>query len=278
MSSNLRIGLLYFWVVVPPVALAVPVGHEQCIKASDYKGCIEVFSDTIKNQAQQGEQRIKINIDTQVTADGNECPSEFAYAGGGYCRRVICESAGLFGLGHHPDLAGKGLSCHKGIGQMRWGEWDKERVRASVNPRCPDFPLAIGYQSTCFMASSEAFNVMKSGNYDLAIDRLEKSFLMNRSDWVVANNYGVTLIELNRAQSAVEPLRASLAIKDHPKIRMNLAIALFLSDPESGEVVSMALQALKQEPRFANETFLINENFGPRSRAAVKALVTKVKN
>ena len=110
-----KLFLLFASALLIPTANAVEEDiHEKCLKASDYKGCIEVFSGAIKDQIKPGTQSIKLNIDTQVIADGNQCPSEFAYAGGGYCRRVICEYAGLFGAGHHPDLAGKGRNVIKG--------------------------------------------------------------------------------------------------------------------------------------------------------------------
>ena len=80
-------------------------------------------------------------------------------------RRVVCEYAGIFGAGHHPDPAGKGLYCSRGRGQMRWGEWDKEKVRASVNPKCPDIPLEAGWQSTCHIAASRSKKQLESGDY-----------------------------------------------------------------------------------------------------------------
>ena len=91
-----KLFLLFASALLIPAANAVGEDiHEKCLKASDYKGCIEVFSGAIKEQIKPGTQNIKLNIDTQVVADGNQCPSEFAYAGGGYCRRVICEYGGL---------------------------------------------------------------------------------------------------------------------------------------------------------------------------------------
>ena len=94
-----KLFLLFASALLIPTANAVEEDiHEKCLKASDYKGCIEVFSGAIKDQIKPGTQNVKLNIDTQVIADGNQCPSEFAYAGGGYCRRVVCEYAGYLGL------------------------------------------------------------------------------------------------------------------------------------------------------------------------------------
>jgi len=167
-----KLFLLLASALLIPAANAVEEDiHEKCLKASDYKGCIEIFSGAIKDQIKPGTQNIKLNIDTQVTADGNQCPSEFAYAGGGYCRRVICDFVGLFGAGHHPDLAGKGMQCPKGIGQMRWGEWDDEKVRASINPECPDLQLKKGFQNTCQQIGRTAAQLVVDGRYQEAIDK-----------------------------------------------------------------------------------------------------------
>jgi len=85
-----RLGFLLIAtsVIAPANAQDPPAGHEQCLKAVDYKGCIEILGGALRNQIKPSTQNIKLNIDTQVASDGNECPSEFAYAGGGYCRRV----------------------------------------------------------------------------------------------------------------------------------------------------------------------------------------------
>ena len=106
-------------------------------KAVDYKGCVEVLSKVLADKLNPSIHNVRLYIDAQVRAVGNECHTEFAYASGGYCRRAISVYGGLLGRGHHPVLAGKGMKCPNGIGQMQWGEWDKEKVRASVNRACP---------------------------------------------------------------------------------------------------------------------------------------------
>ena len=166
-----KLFLLFASALLVPTANAVEEDiHEKCLKASDYKGCIEVFSGVIKDQIKPGTQNIKLIIDTQVVADGNQCPAEFSYAGAGYYRRVICDYAGLFGSGHHPDLAGKGMKCPKGVGQMRWGEWDEEKVRASINPKCPDIPLKNGLQSTCQLIGKKILDIYIDKRYQVVVD------------------------------------------------------------------------------------------------------------
>lgn len=236
-----------------PVANAVEADiHEKCLKASDYKGCVEVFSGVIKDQIKPGTQNIKLNIDTQVVADGNQCPSEFAYAGGGYCRRVICEYAGLFGTGHHPDLAGKGMKCHKGLGQMRWGEWDKEKVRASINPDCPDIPLQIGYNSTC----ESIVHFPRSNNDALA----EYAAAVQKSprDWRKNNNFAAALIGQDRYDEAVVFLRRadnSIREKSPHKwiVEFNLAFVLEAVDPGNQESKDLILKAMTRRHKLFDE-------------------------
>ena len=198
-----KLFLLFASALLVPAANAVEEDiHEKCLKASDYKGCIELFSGVIKDQIKPGTQNIKLNIDTQVVADGNQCPSEFAYAGGGYCRRVVCEYGGLFGVGHHPDLAGKGGRCHKGQGQMRWGEWDKEKVRASINPKCPDIPLEVGWQSTCHIAAAREIKNIGSRNYDQAIAGFRKLVRQDPDNWAYLTNLGASLYAVGNYSEA----------------------------------------------------------------------------
>ena len=226
-----KLFLLLASVLLIPAANAVEEDiHEKCLKASDYKGCIEVFSGAIKDQIKPGTQNIKLNIDSQVTADGNQCPSEFAYAGGGYCRRVVCEYAGIFGAGHHPDLAGKGMYCQKGIGQMRWGEWDKEKVRASVNPSCPDIPLEVGWQSTCHMSGFREAKKLESGDYDKAVIGYRKLLQKDPDNWVHLTNLGASLYAMGDYSEALVHLkRANEVILDENNkwlTQVNYALAL----------------------------------------------------
>jgi len=252
--------LLFAAALLIPAANAVEEDiHEKCLKASDYKGCIEVFSGAIKDQIRTGTQNIKLNIDTQVTADGNQCPSEFAYAGGGYCRRFICEYAGLFGTGHHPDLAGKGVACHKGQGQLRWGEWDKEKVRASVNPECPNVQLEVGWQSSCHIVGKSMLDNLIAKNYQKVIDDAEKyPEALNVPNTRVL--YAGAIWKSGLREEAIPhyvQAAEEVSLSDPaPWIAwISAASALHWQDQSSQYAIDFARKALKNEPKLANRNF-----------------------
>ena len=243
----------------PAMAQVSPEAHEKCLKAQDYKGCIEIFGAVIKNQINPSTQNIKLNIDTQVVADGNQCPAEFAYAGAGYCRRILCVYMGLLGLGHHPDLAAKGMRCLKGIGEMRWGEWDKEKVRASVNPTCPNIPLEVGYQSTCSMINIKGAMALKDGQYESALKLFKPLSDLNTADWFAATgattslfnsgNYSDALIYARRANDS-----ASSGVYKY-LTEINLAIALEAIGPGSSEAKLLANNAFKKQPKLRDHRY-----------------------
>ena len=243
-----------------PAAYAVDaVVHKKCLKASDYKGCIEVLSGAIKDQVKPGTQNIKLNIDTQVTADGNQCPSEFAYAGGGYCRRVICDFAGLFGAGHHPDLAGKGMRCPKGIGQMRWGKWDEEKVRASNNPECPDIQLKKGFQNTCHQVGRTAAQLVVDGRYQEAIDKFV-DYPKILEEPLLRTIYAGVLWKTGKREKAIPHyLQAAEETEESADYRwitwIGGAGALYYQDSDDYRIDIFAKKAIKAEPNLLNEKF-----------------------
>lgn len=122
---------------------------EFCLKAQDFQGCVKSMSGdssgtttTIRQIQQKGAD----------LAEGNQCPSGFAYIGGGNCQEVKCR--GGTGMGNDYRLAGKGWSCKKVLG-MFGGELvlEGDIVRASFNTSCPSREPDIGRESSCSTAS-----------------------------------------------------------------------------------------------------------------------------
>jgi len=269
-------ALLLLPVLATP-AVAMDAGiHEKCLKAADYKGCVEALGGVIVDQIRPSTQNIKLNIDTQVSADGNECPGEFAYAGAGYCRRVVCEYAGLLGMGHHPDLAGKGIKCQKGIGQMRWGEWDKEKVRASVNPICPKIPFEVGYQSTCQLATVKGFKFNADSRYNEALQILQALSDANPTNWLAA--LGVSH-ELSRRGLLSEALpyarRAYESVPDGENkhlAQITLAVVLHSLTPGDREANILAQKAFNSEPRLRDKQYLTKIQALPSEILVIQSL------
>ncbi len=114
-----------------------PEIHKLCLKASDYKGCVE---------AQSGEVKSKPN-----SLIANSCPPSFAYNGAGYCRKFVCTD-----WGKEVAILKRKHVCKRpflGIGRTRvvWVNFglDKKIAPAFHNPLCPNRETGLGWGSTC---------------------------------------------------------------------------------------------------------------------------------
>lgn len=92
-------------VSLPAFAEVDPKIHKLCIEAKDYAGCVRAMKgDTMPST------RV-INSQGADIAEGNQCPSGWAYVGGGNCQQVKCEYDKVNGLGfsegHDQRVAGK---------------------------------------------------------------------------------------------------------------------------------------------------------------------------
>jgi len=95
--------------------------------------------------------------------EGNSCPEQHIYSGGGYCQRVTCVKRGLFGKGHGQYLGGKGTSCPGGS-ELTWDN-THQPIRSSFNKDCPQHEPEVGYQSTCTQAYDKGFIPMRSTGF-----------------------------------------------------------------------------------------------------------------
>ena len=66
---------LILGLAAPVQARVDPEVHKLCLKASDYKGCVEAQSGAVKSKP--------------IVLTGNKCPKDFAYIGDGLCREVV---------------------------------------------------------------------------------------------------------------------------------------------------------------------------------------------
>lgn len=123
------------------IASIPPDIHEQCLKATDYIGCVK---------AQQGlnEQTSRvINQQGADVAEGNTCPAGYAYAGGGSCKEVICSDQHLT---HNGVLLDAGWQkCPRAFFVLFPVNWGDDVQRAFVDPKCPSGVPSVGYNSTC---------------------------------------------------------------------------------------------------------------------------------
>ena len=135
---------------LPLAALAQQVEpkiHKLCIEAKDYAGCVKAMT---------GEASAPQRVITQQGADiaeGNQCPTGYAYVGGGNCQQVECKYSwsGLgTGNGHNQILAGKSWKCKwswvNGAGELAL---TGATSRATINPSCPAGEPPLGWNSTC---------------------------------------------------------------------------------------------------------------------------------
>tara|TARA_R100000951_G_scaffold25121_3_gene21251 strand:- start:1957 stop:2574 length:618 start_codon:yes stop_codon:yes gene_type:complete len=136
--------------------------HKLCIEAKDYAGCVRAMKGETMPTSRV------INSQGADIAEGNQCPSGFAYVGGGNCMEVKClySPSGLgYDQGHDQRVAGKAnwkckYSFWQGAGVMQL----VGSARASLNPSCPPGEPAIGYNSTCQMALKKSFQPSSGTN------------------------------------------------------------------------------------------------------------------
>ena len=126
-----------------------PKVHKLCLPAADYMGCIK---------AQSGKSnQMRITVDEGVAlSEGNACPANMAYVGGGTCQRVKCK-VGAFGIRfgkHDPLIGGKNWKCRGGGGGVM--SLGNATAKAFNNPRCPDFEPEPGWNNTCKQTAGDA--------------------------------------------------------------------------------------------------------------------------
>jgi len=136
-----------------------PKIHKLCIEAKDYAGCVRSMQGDTTPTTRQ------INSQGADIAEGNECPSGWAYVGGGNCMEVKCIYPKFLGegeRGHDQRIAGKNWSCG-GVGWFTWpGVLRLEgSARASINSSCPKGEPEIGYNSTCQASLSRELESVK---------------------------------------------------------------------------------------------------------------------
>lgn len=133
-------------VSLPAFAEVNPKIHKLCIEAKDYSGCVRSMKGETMPTSRV------INSQGADIAEGNQCPSGFAYVGGGNCKEVKCYwgPPAFRSIGHDSRVAGKaGWGCKRnffyGPGIMKL----EGNTRTSLNSDCPPGEPQIGYNSTC---------------------------------------------------------------------------------------------------------------------------------
>lgn len=135
---------------------------EQCMKASDFEGCVRVLTG---DPSASNENKMTIDVD-KVRLSGNSCPSGYAYVGGGACQQVKCYPQ----VPNDARIGGKGWICGT------WSIWRYRKgmklegpvVQAVTDPRCPLVEPEIGRLNSCENGLTEA-EVKSSRTYNPAL-------------------------------------------------------------------------------------------------------------
>jgi len=132
---------------LPLLAEVDPKVHKLCIEAKDYQGCVRAM----ESGGASGDLQRVIQQRGADILEGNQCPSGYAYCGGGLCQQVKCKDRGMWGVARHdPELGGKDWKCkgpwYASGGSLQWGD---ATSRSFLNSSCPAGEPEIGYNSTC---------------------------------------------------------------------------------------------------------------------------------
>jgi len=129
-------------VSLPAFAEVDPKIHKLCIEAKDYAGCVSSMKGESSSRV--------INQQGAIIAEGNRCPSGFAYIGGGTCQVVKCSNYhnSLFAK-HDSRLGGKSWGCKNFLWKRSVLYFGEGTARTSLDSTCPPGEPQIGWNSTC---------------------------------------------------------------------------------------------------------------------------------
>ena len=139
--------------LVLPTAVNAEVSdevHKRCKDVKDYLGCVKAQSDNslapTRIITQQGGSVI----------EGNSCPVDYAYSGGGYCTNVVEKRW----WAPQKDLQKYGWKCEKTLGLCNMGhvDWGRLVERAFIDPKCPLVEPGIGAPNSCAVAKERKTN------------------------------------------------------------------------------------------------------------------------
>jgi tetratricopeptide (TPR) repeat protein len=116
----------------------------------------------------------------------------------------------------------------------------------------------------------------KLEQYDKALESYDASLEAEETFWPSVNNVGLVLYEQGKAEAALEQWRATLDIApDEPEPKLAIAVALYEQE-NCGEVppiarsssckeaISLGIEALEQDSRYADPEFLEENLWGSR--------------
>ncbi len=200
----------------------------QCMKATDFQGCVNVMTD---KSGTESEKKITVDID-MIRTTGNSCPKGWGYIGGGYCRDVICASDYY----NHSDLGGKGWGCSANVLGGRGGlQWDGEAVRSTVDKGCPMEEPEVGRNNSCENGLTEAeINDGKRNDYhQIGLD------LYNASDYKGSIEAYTKYIEVSPKSSYAFYNRAlsKAQIGDNIGYCNDMKMAAKLGDEDAPELI-----------------------------------------
>ena len=129
---------------LPAFAEVDPKIHKLCIEAKDYSGCVRAMKGETMPTSRV------INSQGADIAEGNKCPSGFAYIGGGNCQAVKCSTYhnSLFAK-HDSRLGGKSWGCSNFLWKRSVLYFGEATARTSLDSNCPTGEPQIGWNSTC---------------------------------------------------------------------------------------------------------------------------------
>lgn len=156
------IYLLALGLLSPAIASVNPKIAEFCLKAQDFQGCVKSMSGESDSSGDKTTRQIQ-SRGMDIT-EGNSCPANFAYIGGGKCQKVMCVR---WGDGNNPLLAGKGFKCSAGVfGSRNNLQFEGPIVMASLDKKCPPGELSEGFASTCHMSFVNGFFIAFASGFE----------------------------------------------------------------------------------------------------------------
>ncbi len=108
--------------------------------------------------------------------------------------------------------------------------------------------------------------------HKLAIKAFETSANINPKLWQSTNNEALVYFELGERKKAIQIWRKVIKIKADPEPKLALAIALYSIEPNNQESISLAKEALQENPNYYFQEFQAEQLWGEKLRESGKIL------
>ena len=149
-------------------------------------------------------------------------------------------------------------------------------TRASIEMQVGDIEAAIqSIRKNIKLEKNNSNSYFLLGNakliqkkYSNSLEAFKKATDINPKFWQAINNQALVYYELGFKQKAIKTWREVILIKSDPEPKLALAIALYALEPNNNEAITLAKEALSQNPNYFFQQFQKEQLWGEKLQTA----------